>query len=287
MKNKVKVLILVLSIIAAVSGVMIYAKTIVEPPMALKQINQYTTDLSICYSSLVKAGSEVREDSIFDITVDRIKKFEAEGKLTAVDAKSNIECLLGKYTPLFFKHSFGKFQQNTWHDSDHNYMLSVVKSLKSMKHTDNTLAIAKTTLDSLNQVERVISNYRQARTLSRRTSFTDVASAQNVINQANKFVNDPWLSKCTELSNALKNIKPSIAQSHYSYVLDQVEKLSQYKYYGQSYYENTLIPLVDATVTEYDNKAATLYGSKHDVNSLWNKARAYYNEAASYYAQSN
>lgn len=287
MKNKVKVLILVLSIIAAVSGVMIYAKTIVEPPMALKQINQYTTDLSICYSSLVKAGSEVQEDSIFAITVDRIKKFEAEGKLTAVDAKSNIECLLGKYTPLFFKHSFGKFQQNTWHDSDHNYMLSVIKSLKSMKHTDNTTAIVKTTLDSLNQVERVISNYRQARTLSRRTSFTDVASAQNVINQAGKYVNDPWLSKCTDLSNALKNIKSSIAQSHYSYVLDQVEKLSQYKYYGQSYYENTLIPLVDATVTEYDNKAATLYGSKRDVNSLWNKARAYYNEAASYYAQSN
>lgn len=87
--------------------------------------------------------------------------------------------------------------------------------------------------------------------------------------------------KCAE------QCKTSIAQSHYAYISAQVEKLSEYRFYGQQYYENTLVPQVDAAVTEYDNKANTLYGSKKDVNVLWNRARGYYNEASNYYNNNN
>ena len=283
MKITAKITILIVSIMLAISGVMIFAKTIVEPPMALKQKNQYSMNLAECLASLATAESEAKENSVFIITADRIIFFESEGKLTKADADNSIDDLLGRYTPLFLKHSFDKFQKSIWHDGDHNYMLNVIGFLKSIKHSDGTQALANSTLDSLNTVEKIINNYHQARSLSKRTSYSGVSNAQNVINQARKYATDAWLSHCNELLNALNSVKSKLAQSHYNYISAQVEKLSQYRYYGQEYYENTLIPQVDADVTEYDNKALALYGSKRDVNSLWNKARSYYNDALSYY----
>lgn len=78
-------------------------------------------------------------------------------------------------------------------------------------------------------------------------------------------------------------MRSEIAQSHYRYISAQVEKLSQYRYFGQSYYDNTLVPQVDAAVTEYDNKAVALYGKKQNVEPLWARARGYYDQASSYY----
>lgn len=145
---------------------------------------------------------------------------------------------------------------------DHSYMLIVSKRLHSVKHTDGSKVLRKTTIDSLTLVENIISDYRQARIISRSTAYKGVSSAQNTINQAKKYANDTYISKCIDLRNALNNVRAGIAQSHYNYISSQVEKLSEYRYYGQQYYENTLVPQVDAAVTEYDNKANALYGAK-------------------------
>ena len=125
------------------------------------------------------------------------------------------------------------------------------------------------------------------RRISRSTSFTSVSNAQSVISQARQFANDKYLSNCTDLKNALNSVRNEIAQSHYRYISAQVEKLSQYRYFSQSYYDNTLVPQVDAAVTEYDNKAAALYGKKQSVEPLWARARSYYNQASSYYNNYN
>ena len=83
--------------------------------------------------------------------------------------------------------------------------------------------------------------------------------------------------------SALNGVRPAIAASHYNHVCAMVEKLSQYRYLSQSYYDNTLVPQVDAAVTEYDNKASALYGSKRNVSTLWDRARSYYSNASEYY----
>jgi len=91
------------------------------------------------------------------------------------------------------------------------------------------------------------------------------------------------LSNCTDLVRALNNVRPSIAESHYNYAVSMVEKLSQFRHFSQIYYDGTLVPQVDAAVTEYDNKASALYGSKKNVDALWNRAKAYYNEASLFF----
>lgn len=287
MKVIAKIFILVLSIALAIGGVMMYAKTRVEPPTAFQPINQFEKDLNQSYSKLKKSDSARQEDSIYVQTIDRISVFEKESRLTPAESDKHRDKLLGCYSPIFLKRCFSAFDKSVWKDSDHDYILIVSKRLHSVKHSDGSKVLNETTIDSLTLVENIISNYRQAKNISRSTTFRNVSSAQNTINQAKKYANDTYISKCTDLRNALNNVRTSIAQSHYAYVSAQVDKLSEYKYYGQQYYENTLVPQVDAAVTEYENKATSLYGSKKDVNVLWNRARGYYNEASNYYNNNN
>lgn len=287
MKTTSKILILTFSIFLAIGGVLVYAKTIVEPPKALKQRDVYAMDLAECMANFNRIEIAEQEDSLFAITADRINVFKLESKISANDADKDMSSLLGRYTPLFLQRSFEKFQQSTWHDSDHRYMLSVISNLKSIKRSDNSSAIAQSTLDSLNLITNIIDKYHRALAVSRHTAFSGCSSAQSTISQARQYAKDAWLSNCSDLVAALNNVKPRLADSHYLYVTAQVEKLQNYRYYSQLYYDNTLVPQVDAAVTEYENKASSLYGAKRDVNVLWNRARSYYNEASSYYQYQN
>ena len=283
MKKAIKILILVFAVALAISGIMIYAKTRVEPPVATKQTNQYLDDLSKVSARVGETSNAAQEDSAFYKALNRIVIFRKENRISKTDADNGMDMLLSKYCPFFIQRSFDKFKKNVWYDNDHKYMLQMIAQLKNVRHSDGLPALKKNTQDSLSQIENIIGRYNKAWTISRQTKFTGVSNAQNTISQARQFANDPWLSKCTNLVRALNNVRPSIAESHYRYALSMVEKLSQYHSFSQSYYENTLVPQVDAVVTEYDNKASALYGTKRDVNSLWNKARSYYNNASEYY----
>lgn len=54
MKTTIKIGILLVALILAVGGIMIYAKTKVNPPMTPKQIDVYRSDLAQCKTSLKK-----------------------------------------------------------------------------------------------------------------------------------------------------------------------------------------------------------------------------------------
>lgn len=283
MKVTIKIVILILAVTLAIGGVMIYAKTKVEPPSAPQQSNQYLNDLSNCYDAFGRKFTVSQEDSVMFVTWNRINIFAQEEKITKTEADKGIDVLLGKYSPLFLKRSLYLFKQSVWDEDDHKYMIAVINYLRQITHIDGNSALKANTRDSLTLVENIINRYNQARALSKHTRFSGVANAQRTISQARQYSNDEWLSHCTDLVRALNNVKPSIAESHYNYAASMVEKLSQYRYFSKEYYDETLVPQVDAAVTEYDDKASALYGSKRDVNVLWNRAKAYYNEASLYY----
>ncbi len=283
MKVTVKIIILAIAMALAIGGVMIYAKTKVEPPVATKSIDQFAKDLDNCYKTFAKENAPSQEDSVFAAAIVKINIYCSEDKMEDKSGDAYIDKLLSRYVPLFLKRSFAKFDQSVWHESDHTYMLSVISDLRNVRYRDNSPALQKRTADSLALIGHIISEYRQARAVSKITGFSGVSNAQSTISQARRFAHDIYLSHCTDLVSALNNVKPSIAQAHYDYVSDMVEKLSRYRSYSEDYYENTLVPQVDAAVTEYDNKASALYGSKRDVKPLWNKARDYYDSASRYY----
>lgn len=283
MKTTLKIGILLVALILAVGGIMIYAKTKVNPPTTPKQIDVYSSDLAQCKISLRNASKKESVDSVFFTIIDRIRIYSQEGKIRDAVTNKELDDAVGIYMPMYLRRCFEKFEQSVWYDSDHARMLVEIADLRKIKHSDNTNVIDNSTQDSLNIIIQTINRYKQARRISKSTRFTGVSNAQSVISQARLLANDKYLSNCTDLKNALNSVRSEVAQSHYRYISAQVEKLSQYRYFGQSYYDNTLVPQVDAAVTEYDNKAVALYGKKQNVEPLWARARGYYDQASSYY----
>lgn len=283
MKVTAKIIILVIAITIAIGGVMIYAKTKVEPPVATKPIDQFSHNIEMCFKSFATANESMQQDSIMQTTLNKINIYVAESKIDLQKGDSDIDKLLSLYSRLFVKRSLAKFSQSVWHDADHTAMLSVISRLRQIKHSDNTVALAKTTADSLSQIENVISKYKQARAICRRTSFSGISNARSTISQARQFAKDPYLSHCTDLISALGSVKSNIAASHYNYVCGMVAKLAQFKSYSQSYYNNTLVPQVEEAITHYDDNAKSLYGTKRNVEDLWNRSRVYYSNALEYY----
>lgn len=287
MKVAIKIFILLLAVIFAVGGIMIYAKTKVDPPVALKPADQFTIDLIKCNEAIVK-GEEAKEiDYNYISALERIKVYQQENKLQVSQADKSLDDLVATYTPLFLKRCFLAFQQSTWSGKDHVYMLFRIRDLRNLKHNDETPVLLKSTLDSLDHVSKIIADYKQARIVSRSNGFTGISNTKSTINQATQYANDQYLSNCLDLVSDLNSVKKNIEESHYNYIFSQVEELSQYRYFSKDFYENTLIPHVDKVVSEYDNEAGALYGSKKDVNSLWSRARNYYDQAMSYYQSLN
>ena len=63
MNKTYKIIILFLAIILAVGGVMVYAKTIIDPPKKLKQVDQYSVDLGKNLNDFSQMSSAKSEDS--------------------------------------------------------------------------------------------------------------------------------------------------------------------------------------------------------------------------------
>ena len=113
MKVTAKIFILVLSIALAIGGVMVYAKTRVEPPVAFQPINQFEKDLNHLYSDLKKAGAAREEDMIYLKAIDRISVFEKENRLTQAESDKHRDKLIDGYSP---SRCYGSFVYIANHD---------------------------------------------------------------------------------------------------------------------------------------------------------------------------
>lgn len=285
MKTTFKILILLLAVTCAIGGVMIYAKTKVAPPVIVSQTNQYKQDVNKLVSDEKSSEDAKTEDEVFAKAIDRIRIFAQEGKMNATEADKSMDQFVGSYSPRFLKRCFASFIQSEWKGETHNYILSQSALLKGLTHSDRTSVIEKSTIDSLNLAASIISDYRDARRVSRISSFSGYDNARSTISKARTYANNQYLSNCRTLLNDLNTVKSRLAKSCYNQVVAKVDELGNYHRYDKNYYDNTLVPQVDQVVTNYDNKAAAIFGSKENVNALWNRAKAHYNNAMEYYGE--
>lgn len=282
MKVTIKIIILIVAIALAIGGVMFYAKTQVAPPMATKAVNQYAKQIDNRCNAMANAD-QAGMDSILPDALSKIRIYATEGKVEDGAANAAIDKLLAIYAPAFLDSAFGKFRQSVWRADDHSRMLAVVAKLRGVKHIDHSSALKRSTADSLALIVNIIGNYKQACAVSRASGFRGIAAARSTIDRARQLANDPYLSNCTNLMNALNGVRPRIAAAHYNYAASMVEKLANYRFVTQQYYENSLVPTVERAVNQYDEQAKALYGSKRSTDNLWNRARNYYDEATNYY----
>ena len=279
----IKIIILVLSVTLAIGGVLYFAKDSVDPPVATKDVDQYTTNLLEGYQKMDRLSNNKERDKLFDNLLNKIDVYVAENKIKPKEGNKQVKALATRFSQKFLKASFSNFSQGVWSDENVAYMLATISKMKELKNFDKSSALRGSTMDSLVQAEGIINNYKHAWSIARGASYSSVSQARATINSALELVNDEYLSRCSDLVSALNGVQSKLASSHYNYVCKRVEGLSNYRSYSQDYFEYTLVPEVDQIIRDYENNAADLYGSVQNVESLWNKSSTYYSEAMNYY----
>ncbi len=284
MKTTSKLLCLI-AVVGAIFAAMWFAHYIVTPPnQQVEKSNQYLADLNNCIDTLKNASTE-QQDNLFLKYLSRIRIFEKEERINASAVDDFYRKLLDLYAPLFTKECFNKFTKNMWYKSDHDKMLNIISALKEVKCSNGQKALSPEHLSSLNSIEKIIKDYDDAWAVSRRTAFNgSVDSAIETINKATKYASDEWLQHCTALCQALKNVRSSIAASHYNYLLREVadfEKLDPRKA-TETHYKSVANKL-KWELEEYDNKATGLYGSRKDTKTLYERRENAMTKAYNFY----
>lgn len=282
MRVVVKILILLVAVILAVGGIMIYAKTKVEPPVALETVDQFADDLEKSNLAIIQGEDIVEINYNYSSAIEKINIFQLENKIDPTTADISLENVAASFASLFMQFCYEEFEWASCGSENHEWMLYRIQELNNHRRTDGAKVLHNSTSDSLEHVSEIIANYKQAYIISRKNTFTNLSDARTTINQAERYANDRYLSNCSDLVSALNSVKGNIAKSHYDYASSQVDELSRYSYLSKDFYEDKLVPHVNSVLYEY-KEAVALYGSNEDYDALLSSGQTYYDRAMSYY----
>ena len=279
---------LIAALVLTVGAILGYAKNQVSPPEDIEQVDQYSLDFERMPVAASRAVSLAAADDVYANAISQLDIYRNEGKMAADVVSANLRTFANSYSKSFLTFSFMKFKASEWHDSDLRRMLTDITNLNSLKDDNRRPVITGTRADSLKIVAGVISDYYDAVAVSRSLSYHGVSEARATIAQADSYARSKYLSNCTSLKNALGNVRSGIGNSHYQYVLGQLNSMLRYSYRTHSESEfNQKVINVQRALDEYNNNAQSLYGSKRDLTGPTNRAVKYITDATDYYMNFN
>lgn len=282
MKTSIKILLLVFFSIAAIAGVLIFAKTRVAPPSNLKLVDQYAISLQSECASLDSVADFATCHSEYIRIDDKIRRFYAESAITneaSDDCRKKIDNTYGKSLTSY---AFGLLQKSVWPEDKLTDALLKLSTLKEDKLTSGEKAVSDDFISSANKFASIIGDYKSALRLSKNTSYCGIGDASSRISKAKSYRTADYLKNNASLVNALDALPNRIAQSHYNHVSALVSSLGGYSNVTKDYYMNILIPKVDNAINEY--KATKIYGNhKPSISNLESKAEQLVTAAINYY----
>lgn len=282
MKTTVKLLLLVLFLIGAIAGVLVFAKTRVAPPSNLELVDQYSKNLE----SEIKAFDNIKDfyesRGVYIRMDDRLQRFLNENAINPTVSDEFRKKIDESYGTVLKSYSFDLLQKSVWSEEKLNEMLTMLSSLRSDKLTTGENAVTEDFIASADKINNIVEEYRTALRLSKNVSFNGVNDASSRIQKAKSYKSAKYLKNNASLVRALDILPGRIAQSHYGYVSNLVNALGNYSSVTKDYYMDTLIPHADNALTEYKN--TKIYGeNKPDISDLENKAVSLVTSAMNYY----
>lgn len=289
MKNISKILILISAIVLAVAGVLIYIKTILDPPGIPKFKNQYEQRLSENLNEF-KIDPQKDSESQFALLEDKIRLFFNEEAISDDKYNGFYSQLIGVYAPIVASTSLEKFKQPVWNESDHSTMASQINKLRNLTEANGNkkfMAAYPQINEQFTLILNIISQYQEAKRLSTMTSYKSLSDAQNKISRANNFKADSYLKNNRALMASLNSFPSKIEASHYRVLQNKVNSLANYTDMSWDSFK-LLSDQAEKMVEDYGNNASKLYGiSSQTVNTrtkiLKDGINNYYNNASYYF----
>ncbi|MBD5356065.1 MAG: hypothetical protein HDR88_03540 [Bacteroides sp.] len=284
MNKPIKILLLIAAVIIAISGVLLYMKTIVSPPRDLEFKNQFEEALNQKIECFKKVDSDNLERE-FTILTDLAHRFKAESNIDEKFFDKEYTEIIGIYSPKFTQYCLGQFQKSVWNESEHKWMEDRIAQLRKLTVEDGSRKIMENFSEAdsrLSIILKTISKYRGAKALSNRTGYSSLGEARSRISEANQYKQDEYLKNNTALMIALNGLPGRLESSHYASVRTKVNALANYYNYSQDSYD-ALSDNVVAAIKEYKQNAQSVYGTSRSLSDLEADAARYYDAAIEYY----
>lgn len=278
-----KILILSAVIAIVVSAILVFYPTIIAPPVDVPVTNLHRSSLEDNINGFSGEENTSFNDSIYNIVVDKLILYKGEGFMTDEEIDFQTKSLVQKYLPIFTKLSNAKFMASRWYESDHKAMLERIAHLRSLKVDYGIVRAVTGSYESdLKGIEQVISNYREAKKISKYSTFVSVDDANKKIQDAEKYRNMAPLSNCIDLTNKLAEVKSKIGNSHYAQVESEVNKMANYRNMTKSEFDS-LMKKANDMIQEYESNRFRYGDGAPFVNELRDIASGYYRMAKEYY----
>lgn len=258
---------LIIAIVVAIGGVLLFIKTIVSPPQDLKFEDQYGKALDQKVDSLKMVDLNSLDNeyiSCLDLA-DRLKK---ESKIGDSEFQNRISTINNIFAPKFAKYCFIQFKKNVWNENEFKWMNDRIEQLE-----ENNIKN-----DSLTTISHIIENYNKAKDLSENRTYS---KAEHLIETANKYKQDEYLRNNKALMNALNKLPGSLENAHYTYLRKRVDLLKKYSEYTYDEYNN-LSAKINDEIRDFEDKKS-IYRVYRDRSALKRDATKYYYEADKYY----
>lgn len=284
MNKSVKILLLVVAVIIAIGGVLLFMKTIVSPPQDLEFKNQYELALNQKIEGFKKVDSDNLEREFATLT-DLAHRFKAESSIDDKLFDQEYTEIIGVYSPKFAQYCFGQFQKSVWDESEHKWMEDRIAQLRKLTVEDGSRKIMDNYAESdgrFSIILKTIGKYREAKSLSNRIGYSGLGEARSRISKANQYKQDDYLKNNAALMKALNSLPSRLEASHYAALRAKVNTLANYYSYSADSYD-VLSDNVVAALKEYKQNAQSVYGESRSLSDLEADASRYYNAAVEYY----
>ena len=284
MNKSVKILLLVVAVIIAIGGVLLFMKTIVSPPQDLEFKNQFEVALNQKIDVFKKVDSNNLEREFATLT-DLAHRFKSESNIDDKLFDKEYTEIIGVYSPKFAQYCFGQFQKSVWDESEHKWMEERIAQLRKLTVEDGSRKIMDNYAESdgrFSIILKTIGKYREAKALSNRTGYSGLSEARSRISKANQYKQDDYLKNNAALMKALNSLPSRLEASHYASLRAKVNTLANYYSYSADSYD-ALSDNVVAALKEYKQNAQSVYGESRSLSDLEADASRYYNAAVEYY----
>ena len=262
-KNILKATLISLAVIIAVTGVLVFMKTRVQPPKRVAFTNQYTDNIHQESEKLNNVSEKELKDD-FKLILNRIEMMRQEDLISEEERRTSLGEYLNAYVPAFRTWCEDKFNQSVWTQSNLSFMRQRINEIKRYQTNGNEIVNADN-MAKLREVEDVLTKYYAAWKLEKISIHNSRESREN-LNKAKGYKQDPHLSKCTALMNSLNRLKSKYQQSHYNNVYKLVQQLDMgnypTKYMLNEWAEN--YATAKSAINDYNSVASSLYGVSTD-----------------------
>lgn len=285
MKTLLKVFLLLASVALIVGGSLYFAKTRLDPPRSVAVGNPHVAHVGSCIAQIQQAHDDNGLYQCFFRTNHLIGFVSDQGLVTAAESDSLKTAMLQRYVPAYARWCNRYFKVPTWYEGDLRQMRKHAKLVRGVKDSTGKAIAAEgsATGRELDEVMRVLERYDSASYLVRNTEFVSMQVSESRIARARRLRRDEVLSYNVRLVHQLDSVAYLTEKSHFKYLEERVEHMSQYAWMNGLDNFMALYDKVSAEIDDYEYGADEVYGRSRGVNSLRRRLETYKSEAERHY----